>query len=176
MSKVYPYAIYHLDHDQLIALERKVRSGEGSGDDASAVREYAGLMSNKPRFDPTIRENFGSRTRSLEESVDEVKRDVDKINEKKLSRKITSAKWLFEKGFYVKVADVDADTAQDAIKATTSVNHRWMLVHNKKVIPAECAWRSTDSYDLIRRFDEHFLKMPLGFIDLQEENYARDLV
>jgi hypothetical protein len=176
MSKAYPYSIYHLDHDQLIALERKVRSGEGSEEDASAVQEYTGLMSNKPRFDPTIRENFGSRTRSLEESVDDVKRDVDKINETKLSRKVSSAMSLFERGFYIKVADVDADTAQDAIKATTSVNHRWMVVHNKKVMPAERAWRSTDSYDLIRRFDELFLKMPLGFIDLQEGNYARELV
>jgi hypothetical protein len=176
MSKVYPYTIHHLDHDQLIALERKVRLGEGSEKDASAVQEYTGLMSNKPRFDPTIRENFGSKTRTLEESVDDVKRDADEINETKLRRKASSAMWLFERGFYVKVADVDADTAQDAIKATTSVNHRWMVVHNKKLIPAEGAWRSTDSYDIIRRFDECFLKMPLGFIDLQEGNYARELV
>jgi len=176
MSIVYPYVIYHLDHDQLIALERKVRSGVGLDEDAEVVREYTALMSNKPRYDPTIREYLGSRTVTLEESIDNVSRDLVKINEQKLRRKIASAKALLERGFYIKVADVDADTAQEAIKLTTSVNHRWMLIHSNKVVPDEHAWRSTDSYDLIQRFDEHFLKMPLGFIDLQEGMYARDLV
>lgn len=176
MKKIHPYSIFHLDHEYLIALERKVGSGLGADDEVRAVEEYTSLMSNKPRHDPGIRDYFGSRTRTFNESVDEVKRDVDKINAMKLARKVASAKELMTRGFFIKVAEVDSDTAQDAVNFTTSVNHRWMLVHGKKVVPDDRAWRSTDSYDVIKRFDELFLKMPLGFVDMQEGNYARDLV
>jgi len=176
MNKVYPYTIYHLGHDLLIALERKVRSNEATNEDAVVVQQYTDLMSNRPRFDSTIREALGSRTHTFEESVDNVRRDIDLINQKKLKRKVDSATALMERGYYFKVAYVDADTATDAIKATTSMNKRWMVVHTKKVVPTERAWRSTDSYDLIQRFDERFLKMPLGFIDMQAGKYATNLV
>lgn len=178
MSKTFPYQIYHLDHQGLIQLERELARGEidPESEQAAAVSAYKSLMSNRPRYDPTIRENFGSKERSLEEAIEDQRRDVERMEDEKLLRKIKSASNLLSLGFYKKVADVDADTAQHAIDATTSINSRWYLVHTKKVVPTEHAGRSTESYDLIQRFDEWFLKMPLGFVDVQEQDYATKLV
>lgn len=176
MNTIFPYQVYHLDHKRLIQLERGLVNQTTDSAGAAAVSAYKSLMSNRPRYDPTIREHFGSRDRSFQEAVDDVTRDESKMNAEKLARKITSCKDLIEMGFYQKVADVIADTAQLAVDATTSINSRWMIVHTKKVVPTEYALRSTDSYDLIQRFDEWFLKMPLGFVDLQEKDYATKLV
>lgn len=176
MSKIYPYKILHLDHEGLIALERKINAGAPVDQNIEAVTDYKGLLSNKPRYDPTIREHFGSRYKSLEESVEDVKRDVGGLNAEKLARKVAAANSLLEKGFYKEVAQVDSKSAQEAVMATISVNKPWMSVSTKKVVPSEDAWRSTESYDVIQRFDEFFLKMPLGFVDLQEGTYARELV
>lgn len=178
MSKIIPYQIYHLDHQKLIQLERGLGRGniDEASQEAAAVAAYKSLMSNRPRYDPTIREYFGSRERTLEEAIEDQKRDVEKMEDEKLQRKIKSCGELLELGFYKKVADVDADTAQLAIDATTSINSRWFVVHTKKVIPTAHACRSTESYDLIQRFDEWFLKMPLGFVDVQEQDYATKLV
>lgn len=176
MTKVYPYKILHLDHDALIAIERKVKAGEGTSEDAEIFQIYKGLLSNLPRFDPTVREHFGSRHVSMEEKIRNHKRDPEQIKSEKLNRKVNSALKLVEAGFYKVVAEVDTKTAQDAVMLTTSINIPWMYKTNKKVVPADIAWRSTDSYDVIQRFDEYFLKMPLGFVDLQDGLYARELV
>tara|TARA_R110002072_G_scaffold303138_1_gene495407 strand:- start:19511 stop:20041 length:531 start_codon:yes stop_codon:yes gene_type:complete len=176
MGVVFPYSIYHLDHKHLIFLERKIKAGEGDENEILAVKCYEDLMSNRPRYDPTIRQTFGSRIRSIEESIEDVKRNLDNLNTEKIMRKASSAIELMKLGFYIKAADVLADTAQDAIKLTTSINKRWMLSESKKIEPTINAWRSTDSYDLIQRFNSRFLKMPLGFIDLQEGSYATELV
>lgn len=176
MKKIFPYKIYHLDHELLIALERAVKAGETSDQDIKAVQVYKELMSNKPRFDPTIRKCFGLKEKTIEDVVGDIQRDLVKIEKTKLNRKIISAGKLLEQGFYKLVADVDMPTAKAAILATTSINKEWMFKPSKKVIPTEIAWRSTDSYDVIQRFDECFLSMPLGFIDLQKGDYVNELI
>lgn len=176
MNKILPYKILHLDHETLIAIERKVRGGQGVDEEVEIFEAYKGLMSNLPRIDPSVREYFGSRHVSMEEKIRDYKRDPAQIAADKLSRKVKSALKLIDAGFYKVVAEVDSKSAQDAVFLTTSVNMPWMDKPNKKVVPTEIAWRSTDSYDVIQRFDENFLKMPLGFVDLQEGIYASDLV
>ncbi|MFA0809529.1 hypothetical protein [Microbulbifer epialgicus] len=176
MSKIYPYTILHLDHKMLIGLERKISTENLEEWEVQAVEDYKRLLSNRPRYDPTIREHFGSRYKTMEESIEDAKRDVLKMNSQRLSRKVDAANSLIEKGFYKEVAKVDSVCAQKAVKATTSVNHPWMAHKDKNVLPLKQAWRSTDSYDVIRRFDELFLKMPLGYVNLQERVYADELV
>lgn len=108
--------------------------------------------------------------------MEDIKRDVNELHAKNLARKVAAANSLLERGFYTGVAQVDSKCAQEAVMATTSVNKPWMNIGTKNVVPSDQAWRSTESYDVIQRFDEFFLKMPLGFVDLQEGTYARELV
>lgn len=176
MSTVYPYVMYHLDHRALITMEHKIRRDQATAEEQAIVRDYIDLMSNRPRVDPSIRESFGSVYKTLQESIDDVKRDVEAMNVQKLVRKAACAKRLLEAGVYIKVADVVAATALEAIELTFSVTHRWMLAPSNKVVPTEQAWRSTEPYDVIKRFDEFFLKLPLGILDMQESKYAQTLV
>lgn len=170
---VYPYTIFHLDHQLLLKVER---SQSANADYAEMIKRYRALMSNRPRVDMGLREHFRLGRKSLAETIEDIHLDNDGMAERKTTRKAASAIYLLKQGFYKPVAQVDAVCAQKAIMETISVNRLWMLQTKKHVKVLDAAWRSTESYDIVKRFDEYFLKMPLGFIDLKTRSYSSELV
>ncbi len=146
------------------------------GDAAEVVAAYRGLMSSHPRLDPSVRAVFGGRKVTAWPTVGDVQRDRAALALQRLQRKAECARRLFGAGHYVKVADINTVTAQEAIRLTVSLNHPWTIGCGKAVAPKPGVWRSTEPYDVIMRFDEPFLYLPLGFLDLQTGNYADSLV
>jgi len=173
MKTEFAYTVYHVNHIRLLALER---TGGDTDDEKMAAKDYQSMMSNLPRHDPSIRNTFGSETRTLAESIEDKNRNLKQMNDRKLQRKLGCAERLFKLGYYIEVASVDLPTGQEAVTATTSVNERWWLIDSKVVRPQNEPWRSTDSYDIVKRFHEYFFKLPLGFVDLKEKAYAESLV
>lgn len=180
MSKVYPYTIYHLKHDSLRELERKLHGKSPKTEKAikleQAVKQYINLTSNLPRIDKSIEKLYGSKLYSFEKEVEKQMEDVEKINKTKNKRKADAAKKLLDMGLYEKVAEVDAKVSEDAICMTTSINHPWYATKNKHVKALPAAQRSTETYDIVFWFDEPYLKMPLGLIDIQKGDYTNEAV
>lgn len=175
MSKIYPYTIYHLDHHLLMELSRKKKESIDEGEQ-NAVGYYKKLMSNLPRNDISIKEEYCNKHELMLEAIKEEKIDANACSRLRMENKVSSALQLFKAGYYIKAADVDSGTANEAVKLTTNISKHWSINPDKKVSPAIITDKSTTSYDLIARFDEFFLKMPLGFIDCQKKGYADGLV
>lgn len=175
MSKIYPYAIYHLNHDLLMSLTRKSVDSIDE-EELKAAIAYKKLMSNLPRNDISIKEEYCSKHDLMLEAIEGKKIDMESVSKKRMETKIASALQLFKAGYYEKVADVDSKTANEAVKLTTNISKYWSMNQSKNVFPTVMTEKSTGSYDLIARFDEYFLKMPLGYIDCQNKRYSDELV
>jgi len=170
------YTIYHLDHERLLAIQRGLSKNKVSGLEAEASEQYKNLLSNLPRIDASIKREFGPRQLSEDQRIEKLNEDKEKLVLEKLNRRISAMKWLFKNRFYKEVCHSNHKHAQEAIRATTSVNSRWWLIHDNRVNPIGEPWRSSGRYDLVKRFDEYFGLFAFGFVDLQENKYAEELV
>jgi len=177
-ERVFPYTIYHLDHEALLKLERESSHSELSNQENEIVKCYVDYTSNKPRVDSKIDEIIEGRYRNTDLERQNIKREIALANNEKVRRKAISALKLMKFGMFIKVAQVDAVTANDAVYMTisTTVNKGWMFSSNKNIKPYDEAWRSTETYDVVMRFDDMFIKMPLGYIDVTEKKYAESTI
>lgn len=173
-----PYQIYHLKIELLCELEL---STNRTKNEDLAVAAYIRLTSNQPRIDRTIKKSFGFNPLTVDEIVNDKINTPEKINEEKRLRKVEAASELMSLGYYEKVAEIDAETAREAVHLTSNINQYWCLSENKQIdCVVDCFvsgfLRTTTSYDVIDRFGKMFLYMPLGIIDLQTTEYSDELV
>lgn len=191
-ERVYPYHVFLLDHELLRHVETLLlaagerEKGElvlgnqslGTVEEAKRIVDvYRSLMSNGPRNDPTIRKIYGVQAIGLEEAIDEELKQDEAPLISLTSRKATAALELFEKGFYTEFARIDAECADDVMAiANGQVVPYWRDVKSKDYEVISINARNAGNYDLIVRFGRPFLKMSLGYIDLQEGVYASELV
>lgn len=170
-EKYWPYTVMFLDHHKISQnLERQLSDGQKVG----AV--YHALLSNLPRFDASLIAIFGSKMSAVD--------DKDQDNEKLLAaqtternqRKVASSKLLLANGYYRLAAKVEADCGWQAIINTMSINQYWFLLNVSTVDVHEHLFRATEIYDLISYFDEQYLFMPLGFLNVGTSEYATQLV
>lgn len=173
-----PYQIYHLQNELLDKLER---SSDRTKNEDLAVAAYIRLTSNQPRIDRTIKKSFGFNPLTVDEIVNDKVNTPEKINDEKRLRKVEATTELMSLGYYEKVAEVDAETAREAVHLTSNINQYWCLSANNKIdCVVDCFvngfLRTTTSYDVIDRFGKRFLYMPLGIIDLQSSEYSDELV
>lgn len=177
MSAFFPYTIYHLGHEELLRINQ-LPQDELMKEQIQAKTAYQHLLSNRPRADISVYKTF---SRSIVEVVEKEREfeQADKQNEVKqqlFERKVKSVKMLFKMDYYVPVANVESDTAEQAIEMCSNINQVWYLKPHKKINILPDAHRSTSHYDIIQRFDEYFLMMPLGIINLSKSKWADELV
>lgn len=173
-----PYRILQLDIEELLYVERNGAIGEI---EEEALKEFINLTSNLPRIDRSIRNAFGLNKLTVEERINDTLQSEDEINKIKLERKIKAALRLKELGYYRAVAEVKTETGIEAVHLTMNINKYWSLLPDARVkcinlVPNGHYLRSTYSYDIVERFGDPFLLLPLGIVDLSLREYTNELV
>jgi len=145
----HPYVLHFLDHAQLAEI------------DASDAMHgpYCDLLRSK--VDPVLFEH-------IEDPVER----ATAVDQFRMKRRVEAAVMLFKNGAYRKVAGITTTTGQDASRVATSVNIPWWIVAKAPVTYYTTPDRGLGSFDIVFRFDEPFLKMPLGYIDMQRRAYV----
>ena len=188
----YPYHIWVLDHDLLHYIEHLV---EQAGDKQNGyldentpelgelleardvVQVYRDLMSNLPRVDKSIGLIYGPQVVSLEKAIQDEMNTGVVSPEEKIKKKSRAALTLFERGYYLQLAVIKAECADDCMALVSgTVLPNWRTTKSKEYLVIDDSARHAGSYDLVMRFNKPFMKMSLGYIDLTEGVYASELV
>jgi len=91
-----------------------------------------------------------------------------------LKRLSEACKRLFDEGAYIKAADINAKDIQEAKLATQSAYlSQWSLKQTNKLVPTLNSIRDTSSKDIVQSFDDLYLLMPIGYVDLSTGEYVR---
>ena len=180
-ERPFPYHIHLLDHDLLIDLERQVERGKVDVGDLEEARTvvsfYRQLLSNSPRRDHSVRLVYGVQNVGMDEAVENELRKDEDLTAQRTGRKAEAALWLYRKGYYSKSAEVNAECADDVMAlASGRIDRHWLTSRDKNVRAIDPTARNAGSYDLVVRFGKPFMKMSLGYIDLEAGIYAENLV
>lgn len=149
-GKQYPYVVYHLDRERLDNIERH----GGTKEESMFLKWYLAMLSNSPRSKHT-----------------DLKESRESHSMERMNRKCESCLQLMGAGLYKKVCSVDTKTAAEVVEATTDINEIWFRKKKNKFELHDDQPRSTQHYDIIKRFDTPFIWMPLGFINLEKQQY-----
>lgn len=142
--------VYHADMDRIREAYMKPLGETSLTEDDKLLSESAGHLLETPNLD---RLDAGERALATKPVA---------------RRKGIAANDLFEKGFYLPVAEVEVESLQEAVDLTTSRNSIWYLIEDKRLKPLrKITERDTGMYDIVEEKDgSRALVMPLGFIDL----------
>jgi hypothetical protein len=167
-----PYTLYQLDRKRLLELRYQPNRTSVEED---VIKCYDGLFSNMPIYDKEASEILEGKVLLQEDKVQKL---MSKNEDIRNFRKQKCAKWLYKAGFYTKAASAKTVCASDFILATQShYETSWWESPHPLVTPAPGEHRNTMMYDIIRRFDEYFLKLTVHYIPLVGEPvYAEELV
>lgn len=176
-GQVYPYRMWHLQTTRLIELERKYKESPESLTELEqeAVQKYIALSTNAPRYDAKVTGLYAPYKSRLELEREKLQAEQAISSGKKTRTKVDAAQWLLDNKFYDEVARINALSSHEAIWATTSVNEHWSA-KKRRGMKTLMVSRSTKSYDILQRFDEYFLKMPLGLVNMESKKYSMRLV
>ena len=163
-----PYTFFHLNLDELNTTD------EGKA-------QIKALVSTHPRVDPTLSKAFPSEIYSKlplkpEDREVVLNKLVEEYAQVRKLRVHKTAAELLSSGLYVEMAKVNAANASLARHKTISINNFWWDKADKEVEVTGSPSRSTDAFDMVRRFDEFFLVLPLGYMDMATGEYCNEMV